>query len=186
MPHADPKVKRAYMQAYHAKNRERLLADKRAKRLADPEKAKALDRAAYLRKDKAKKNARGRKDYAANKAREAARKHAFYLLHPEVFAERAQRRRATQRTAPVNDLTAAQWREIKAAYGSRCVYCGKKPRKLEQDHIQPLSKGGSHTASNVVPCCVQCNRRKGTGEVLTPVQPLLLTLASSRTSKEVA
>ena len=86
-------------------------------------------------------------------------------------------RRARKRNAPVCDLTAAQWEEIKAAYGHRCVYCGRKMQRLTQDHITPLSKGGSHTASNVVPACKSCNCRKNAGDVLCPVQPLLLTIA---------
>ena len=47
-------------------------------------------------------------------------------------------------------------------------------QRLEMDHITPLSKGGDHTASNIVPCCRSCNAKKGTGPVLKPVQPMLL------------
>jgi len=85
-----------------------------------------------------------------------------------------QRRRARKKQAPVNDLTAAQWSTIKAAYGHRCVYCQRKMQHLTQDHITPLSKGGSHTVQNVVPACASCNSKKGAGAILTPVQPLLL------------
>jgi 5-methylcytosine-specific restriction endonuclease McrA len=87
-----------------------------------------------------------------------------------------ERRRARKASAPVNDLTAAQWKEIKARFGHRCAYCGVKPKTLTQDHITPLSQGGSHTASNIVPACITCNAKKGTKAVLAPVQPLLLTL----------
>ena len=180
MPHADPEVKRAYNKAYNLQNRGRIREQKRRKRLADPAYQQVLDHAAYLRKDKAKKKLRDHRYYQANKAKESARKHAYYLAHPELFFARTRKRRALKYGAAVNDLTAAQWREIKAAYGYRCVYCGKKPRKLEQEHITPLSKGGMHTASNVVPACLPCNRRKGAGEPLVPVQPLLCTIALPR------
>jgi 5-methylcytosine-specific restriction endonuclease McrA len=106
--------------------------------------------------------------------------HNYQQAHPEGQSVRYHRRRARLLSAPQNDLTAAQWIEILAAYGHRCVYCGKKPKRLSQDHITPVSKGGSHTASNVVPACRSCNSKKHAGPVLRPVQPMLLLVAESR------
>lgn len=83
------------------------------------------------------------------------------------------KRRALKMGAPRNDLTPQEWQDIQAAYAHRCVYCGRKTR-LTQDHITPLSKGGSHTKSNVVPACRPCNTRKKDRAPLIPVQPLLL------------
>lgn len=82
-----------------------------------------------------------------------------------------QRRRARILASPVNDLTARQWRNIKAAYRHRCAYCGKR-RPLTMDHVIPLSKGGSNTASNVVPACRSCNSSKCDRDAPT-YQPLL-------------
>ena len=84
-----------------------------------------------------------------------------------------QRRRARLKNAPVNDHTAAQWLAIKVIYRWSCVYCGKKTAALTQDHIIPLSKGGSHTMENIVPACAHCNSKKGVGKPLIPVQPVL-------------
>jgi hypothetical protein len=81
------------------------------------------------------------------------------------------RRRSLKANAPVRDLTAQQWREIKAAYGHRCAYCHRR-RPLTMDHVIPLSKGGPHTASNVVPACLSCNSGKNNREAPTH-QPLL-------------
>lgn len=178
----DPVAKAAYMKAYRLKNLERLKKQKRLKRLADPETTRALDRAAYQRKDKSKRRLRGRSWYRTHRKQEAARKHAQYLKDKSKVFERVRIRRAIQKGAAVSDLTAAQWREIKAAYGYRCVYCGVKTIALQQDHIMPLSKGGLHTASNIVPACKPCNVRKSDGPVLVPVQPLLLTIAPARRS----
>jgi 5-methylcytosine-specific restriction endonuclease McrA len=91
-------------------------------------------------------------------------------------------RRARKLHAPLNDFTAAQWQEMQAAYGHRCVYCDKlRKGKLTQDHIIPLSTGGSHTARNIVPACRSCNSQKGRGAVLKPIQPVLLMTAPAKT-----
>lgn len=91
------------------------------------------------------------------------------------------RRRARERNAPLNDLTLAQWQEIQAIWDHRCAYCTRRMKgRLDMDHIIPLSKGGSHTASNIVPACRSCNAKKHAGPPLTPVQPLLLTVAPAR------
>lgn len=104
----------------------------------------------------------------------------YHKIHPDVASAATGRRRARKACVALNDLTAAQWQEIKAAYGYRCVYCGRKMQRLTMDHITPLSKGGNHTASNIVPACQSCNARKYVGNVLIPIQPLLLTIASPK------
>lgn len=67
---------------------------------------------------------------------------------PEKFAE--------------SDITVdslAAW--IKARNGILdCEFCGSKVEEI--DHIVPLSKGGSHTFSNIRMLCRTCNRAKGT------------------------
>jgi 5-methylcytosine-specific restriction endonuclease McrA len=97
-----------------------------------------------------------------------------------------QRYRARKAQAAINDLSRAQWQEILAAYDHRCVYCGRKMQRLTMDHIIPLSKGGDHTASNVVPACRACNTKKSAGAPLVPVQPVLLLLAPVRKKRKPA
>lgn len=58
-------------------------------------------------------------------------------------------------------LTAAEWEAIKAAHNYACSYCRRTDRPLTRDHVIPLSKGGTHTAGNVIPACRSCNSRKG-------------------------
>lgn len=60
-------------------------------------------------------------------------------------------------------LTREQWTEIKDRFGHRCAYCGRPMDRLEMDHVQPLSKGGAHSAQNIVPACRTCNAHKGAG-----------------------
>ena len=46
-------------------------------------------------------------------------------------------------------------------WGLTCVYCGKKNRTLEVEHILPKSKGGSNRFSNLTLSCTSCNQDKG-------------------------
>lgn len=41
-----------------------------------------------------------------------------------------------------------------------CQYCGQIGGKLEADHINPFSKGGSDEMSNLITSCRKCNRQK--------------------------
>ncbi len=45
----------------------------------------------------------------------------------------------------------------------RCQYCGEKlrPKELTCDHVIPRSRGGKTTWTNIVTCCIPCNRKKG-------------------------
>lgn len=72
----------------------------------------------------------------------------------------AAHKRQARLKAVRNDLTLEQWLGIKEFYENKCVYCGATNKPLTIDHIQPISKGGEHTASNIAPACKSCNSRK--------------------------
>lgn len=44
-----------------------------------------------------------------------------------------------------------------------CQYCGRQmpPEDLTYDHVIPKSRGGKTVWTNIVTCCVDCNRKKG-------------------------
>lgn len=102
------------------------------------------------------------------------RRKRTYAENPQPTLHSNKRYRARKRGAAINDFTLEQWKTIKQHYKHRCAYCGKKSHDLTQDHITPLSKGGNHTMSNIVPACTSCNSKKKDRPVLAPVQPLLL------------
>jgi 5-methylcytosine-specific restriction endonuclease McrA len=74
-------------------------------------------------------------------------------------ARRRVRLRATKST-----LTVKEWRTILERWNHHCAYCGSET-KLEQEHVVAISNGGTHTADNVVPACLPCNRKKATHPV---------------------
>lgn len=99
----------------------------------------------------------------------------YYLEHKDVYQKRAAVWRrcnpektqiamsayvARKRNAGTVDFTAAQWTQLKAAYGM-CAYCHNTNRTLEQEHVVPLVRGGDHTLENIIPACRTCNASKG-------------------------
>lgn len=187
---------RAYYVAYHIANAEKRRAQVRAWREAHPEQCRAYD-VAHLEESRGYSRAwrkahpeeartMGAAYRATHREEERVKAAAWSAAHPESRLDAERRRRARKANAPINDFTAAQWRALQEAFSHRCAYCGKRAKgHLTQDHVEPLSKGGSHTLSNIVPACRSCNSRKHTGPPLVPVQPLLLVVSPSK-KKEAA
>ena len=73
------------------------------------------------------------------------------------------RRRAKERNAS-GTHTIADWEVLKDKFNFKCPACGKKEPEitLSQDHIVPLSRGGSNDISNIQPLCLSCNSKKHT------------------------
>lgn len=54
-------------------------------------------------------------------------------------------------------------RNLFARDNNSCQYCGRgrETPELTYDHVIPRSQGGKTDWTNIVTCCVECNRRKG-------------------------
>jgi hypothetical protein len=67
---------------------------------------------------------------------------------------------------PRNDLTVAEWIAICERFAYRCAYCASplagtwSGNRLQMEHIEPIERGGNHSADNVVPSCSGCNASK--------------------------
>lgn len=73
------------------------------------------------------------------------------------------RRRAIKR-ANGGSYTLKEWNSLCDLARNRCLSCGKK-RKLEVDHILPVSLGGTSNIENIQPLCKSCNASKGTDTI---------------------
>lgn len=106
------------------------------------------------------------KPWTDRRLTKAQRYTMHYELDPEWRAKeyhRLQRAKAA-RLALVSDIG----RDMQVAIrrlrdtAEHCHYCGAKLTKTTRtiDHVVPLSKGGAHTISNIVPACRGCNSKK--------------------------
>lgn len=131
---------------YRKANRERLAESKKQWRRNNPDK-ECVSKVQYR---------------AENKARIAAQNRAYAQANPDVGRVKAQRRRARLNACAINDFTKAQWRDLLRECENKCFYCGIQSSDLHIEHMIPISRGGNHTLSNIVPACLICNSRKGT------------------------
>lgn len=139
--------KKAHGHEWHEKNKER----------------KKLLNQAWYQANRDRKTAAVLEWRAQNVAKTAENNKRWKRENPERVRLGHSRSKFLRRSRLKNakcDLTAQQWEMIKVAYKQCCAYCGEKVSELTQDHVIPVSKGGDHTAQNIVPACRSCNSRK--------------------------
>jgi hypothetical protein len=98
--------------------------------------------------------------YPQMRDKQRARKRAWEKANPEKNASQTRRYQARKRGAR-GTHTYTEWVTLCQRYDSRCVCCGEQ-KPLTEDHVIPISRGGSDDIDNIQPLCVVCNSRKGT------------------------
>ena len=138
----------------------------------------------YYKKNKKKKNENSREWYLRNRDNddfkerrrkyriENADKTYYYSLkyrknNKQKMAENKKRRRSREYNA-VGSHTNEEWEGLKRYYNYTCPLCKRsEPEiKLTEDHIIPLSKGGSSYLTNIQPLCKSCNSMKNTKTII--------------------
>lgn len=103
-----------------------------------------------------------------NKSKVAATHKIYYNKNYPKIREAVRKSRIKRRKlmagSRIETIGPFEWSIVLSLWKNRCAYCGVGG-KMTQDHITPLSKGGSHTLDNIVPACIDCNRAKGTKDV---------------------
>ncbi len=86
-----------------------------------------------------------------------------YERAKELWRKNGKRRRSREYSAE-GEHTLGEWELLKKQYGYTCLCCKKKEPKIEltEDHIIPLSRGGSDWIENIQPLCRSCNSKKHT------------------------
>lgn len=153
----------AYKSRYHATHKKKMNAVSRAYRVDHEEELRVYS--ATYRAEHRKEQILYLRSYHATHKEEAA---AYIKAHSSKYAERSATRRALIAGALIG-ATANQLAEVKEIYRRakedpkvRCYLCGRLIPKGERhvDHVDPLSKGGSHRPSNLAVACATCNLKK--------------------------
>jgi len=146
-----------YNKQWYSKNVDRI-NEKRRSRYPDIAESDREKSKAWSKKNPDKKAKSGEKWRANNpdKVRDRVRK--WQANNPGKVRELHRRRRARIKGAD-GDISDFEWQNILEFYNHTCLCCGAT-EELTQDHVIPLSKGGSHSPDNIQPLCRTCNLRK--------------------------
>lgn len=94
-------------------------------------------------------------------AYEKARSKVYYATpHGKAMAKKHMHIRKSRIAQAIYNYSAETWLETLEYFNDSCAYCGDKSDSLHQEHIIPLSKGGSYTKQNIIPACAFCNASK--------------------------
>lgn len=151
------KCRREYARAWYQKNREKEVARSAKWNKENWEKVKATRRLHWS------KNAEECREKIRNYR--AKNKELFSFLDREKHAKRRASIKITEKP-----LTRSEFAKIKKASRGICFYCKGKFKKLTVDHIKPLSRGGTHSADNIVMACTHCNSAKHARDPITFAQ----------------
>lgn len=78
----------------------------------------------------------------------------------EIYRVHSRNRKANRNGNP-NIHSKEDIASILSDQNGKCAYCKKSLKKWHVDHIQPLSKGGDNSRSNLQITCQTCNLKKG-------------------------
>lgn len=155
-------------------NKGRIHSEETRKKMSDGGKGKKIGiKLSEEHKRKISESTKGKKKSPASeelrKKRSENRKKYFDLIgrrtKEEISWSNNKRNRVIKRLK-IESLshTYGEWELLKKQYNYTCPCCGlSEPEiKLTEDHIIPLSKGGSDLIENIQPLCGKCNFKKHT------------------------
>jgi 5-methylcytosine-specific restriction endonuclease McrA len=165
---------------YYQQNKDLVNQKIKEKRKANPEIYKELDRLRHQKYNEKEKISSRKyrltnivkfKEYQKlrrinNKERINEYQRVYYQKRSAVdrdfYKAHRQKRKALRRNATIETVTKQDYQNIRLKFFNRCVYCNTNLKNVTEhwDHVQPISNGGKHCKSNLVPACQTCNNKK--------------------------
>lgn len=147
------------------KHRDKRNADRKQRHIDDAEQEKVYRKARY-HENAERFKADSRERYHANKEYARAKNLEARRRDPLGNRMRANRAKAKKLGAS-GDFTRAEWLALVEQYDHRCLCCSKQEPEIELsfDHVIPLARGGSNDIGNIQPLCLSCNQRKNVSPV---------------------
>lgn len=103
------------------------------------------------------------KEYRIEHAVELSMKRKKYMKdNPEKIFNDRQKHRGYNDINLIDEITKEQWQIMLEFFDNKCAYSGEELTEdnFSIDHIIPLSKGGSNSINNIVPCTRSVNLSK--------------------------
>lgn len=110
----------------------------------------------YSQKHREKNLLASRKYRTNNPEKVAFSAKSYRQRNPELMRLKSHRRRMLQK----NNSFIVTKKDVLRVLSNVCFYCGSN-KFIELDHVIPISRGGKHSISNLVPACRPCNASKG-------------------------
>lgn len=157
----NPEKSRAIKKRYADKNRIEINLKRKALKKSSPETYKEYQKK-YSSKYPERIKAAKEKWRAENKEYW----NRYSKLNPEKIRARTLKRRASKISNSTPKQVESADRMILKMLKNKfvcCPYCEEvfSVKKMDVDHIFPLSRGGAHSAENVTMACARCNASKG-------------------------
>ena len=112
-----------------------------------------------------KENPEAYKEYDRERSREYAKWRRMTDLRYRIYhREKSKRRKAQARGQTPVAISVNALLTRFGQFGNCCAYCGCAG-DMEIEHVVPISRGGAHDISNIVPACASCNSSKSAKEM---------------------